>query len=71
MEDTLVGITVNGEARQIANGATVADVAATLGDAPAAFATAVNGEFIARSARAERVLQAGDALFVFQPITGG
>ena len=48
-----------------------ADAPAALDDAPAAFATAVNGEFIARSARAERTLQAGDALFLFQPITGG
>lgn len=71
MDDTLIAITVNGEARQIAPGTSVADVTATLGSAPAGFATAVNGEFIARSARAGRVLHAGDALFVFQPITGG
>ncbi|MEP6557932.1 MAG: sulfur carrier protein ThiS [Burkholderiales bacterium] len=71
MDDTLIDITVNGEARQIASGTSVADATATLDDAPAAFATAVNGEFIARSARAERTLQAGDALFLFQPITGG
>lgn len=71
MNDTPIAITVNGEARQIASATSVADVAATLDNAPTAFATAVNGEFIARSARSERVLQAGDALFVFQPITGG
>lgn len=71
MDDTLIAITVNGEARQITSGTSVADVVATLDDAPAAFATAVNGEFIARSARPKRVLQASDALFVFQPITGG
>lgn len=34
-------------------------------------ATAVNGHFVARSARAAHVLQDGDALLCFSPITGG
>lgn len=71
MNETTIDITVNGEARQVASGASVADLVSTLADTPVAVATAVNGDFVARSARADRVLQAGDALFVFQPITGG
>ncbi|HEX5356324.1 MAG TPA: MoaD/ThiS family protein [Aquabacterium sp.] len=34
-------------------------------------ATAVNGEFVARGARAAHLLQDGDAVLCFSPITGG
>ena len=64
-------ITVNGEARDIAEGTTLADLVAALGLAPQALATAVNGEFVARDARGGVQLRAGDAVFTFQPITGG
>ncbi len=33
--------------------------------------TAVNGEFVPRGARADHVLQDGDAVLCFSPITGG
>ena len=64
-------ITVNGEERQIAEGATLADLIASLGEQPQALATAVNGEFVPREARAQVPLREGDAVFTFQPITGG
>ncbi|MGV3492370.1 MAG: sulfur carrier protein ThiS [Ramlibacter sp.] len=64
-------ITVNGEPREVRAGDTLADLVAALGQPPAALATAVNGEFVARAARAERPLREGDAVFTFQPITGG
>ncbi|MDB5857702.1 MAG: thiS [Ramlibacter sp.] len=64
-------ITVNGESRAIAAGTTLAELVATLGQAPQALATAVNGEFVARDARARVQLREGDAVFTFQPITGG
>jgi sulfur carrier protein len=34
-------------------------------------ATAVNGDFVPRHARAEHVLQHGDTVLCFSPITGG
>ena len=71
MSETTISIKLNGESKQVASGTNVAEVIAALESAPAAFATAVNGDFVARAARAERVLQDGDDLFVFQPITGG
>ena len=41
-------------------------------DLPAqALATAVNGEFVARTARAGCVLAEGDQIFTFQAIQGG
>lgn len=64
-------ITVNGEPRAIAEDTTLADLVAALGQAPQALATAVNGEFVPRDARSGVRLQDGDAVFTFQPITGG
>lgn len=65
-------ITVNGEPRALDESAsTLADLVAALGQAPQALATAVNGEFVPRDARAAVRLREGDAVFTFQPITGG
>ena len=64
-------ITVNGEPRTVEDSATLADLVGALGQAPQALATAVNGEFVPRAARASVQLRAGDAVFTFQPITGG
>lgn len=64
-------ITVNGEPRAIAAATTLADLIAALGEPPASLATAVNGNFVARAARATVQLRDGDAVFTFQPITGG
>ena len=56
-------------------GATLADAVAQLLQGSArdtdAIATAVNGEFVARSARAHHALQDGDTVLCFSPITGG
>lgn len=67
--------TVNGQARPWASGLTLAaaltaDVAAAGGD-PAALATALNGAFVARSARTATLLAPGDAVTVFAAIVGG
>lgn len=67
----MITITVNGKPRELAEGSTLADLVALLVDSPQALATAVNGDFVARDARAARPLKAGDQVFTFQPITGG
>ena len=64
-------ITLNGEPRAIESAQTLADLVAALGEPPQSLATAVNGEFVPRSARATVQLRDGDAVFTFQPITGG
>ena len=64
-------ITVNGEARAIEPAQTLADLVTALGEPPQSLATAVNGEFVPRSERAAVQLRDGDAVFTFQPITGG
>ncbi len=67
----MISIVVNGQAREMPEGSSLADLVAQLADSPQALATAVNQEFVARDARAARLLQAGDQVFTFQPITGG
>ncbi len=67
----MIPITVNGQPREVPAGSSLADLVAQLADTPQALATAVNQEFVARDARAARLLQAGDQVFTFQPITGG
>jgi sulfur carrier protein len=64
-------ITLNGESRQVDDSATLADLVSALGQQPQSLATAVNGEFVPRGARATVQLREGDAVFTFQPITGG
>jgi sulfur carrier protein len=68
---TLITITLNGEARELPPGQTLDDLIAGLDALPTSLATAVNGEFIARDARGHCPLRDGDAVFTFQPITGG
>jgi sulfur carrier protein len=67
----MIPITVNGQPREVPAGSSLADLVAQLADSPQALATAVNQEFVARDARAARILQAGDQVYTFQPITGG
>jgi sulfur carrier protein len=67
----MITITLNGEARQLPPGQTLADLIAALDAPPPSLATAVNGDFVAREVRAKRELNDGDAVFTFQPITGG
>ena len=67
----MIRIQINGEPRDVAPHTSLSDLVAQLGQPPQALATAINGEFVARDARAQRVLREGDAVFTFQPITGG
>ena len=66
-----VTFTLNGEPMTAAPGTTLAGLIDGLGHAPRAVATSVNGEFVARDARAAQVLQTGDQVMTFQPIVGG
>ncbi len=66
-----ITVHVGGEARRLTPGSTLAELVAALGHDPCAVATAVNGDFVARGARAERLLADGDHIHCFKPITGG
>ena len=67
----MIEVHLNGEARQLDTGTTLAALLASLGHTPTVLATAVNGDFIPRSQRSDYCLQQGDAVTTFQPITGG
>lgn len=63
-------IEVNGEARVI-RAATLDEMLAELGFGGTRIATAVNGDFVAASARAARHLSEGDRVEVLAPMQGG
>lgn len=63
-------IEVNGETREVA-GPTLAAALAELGWSDARVATALNGAFVPRGARAATALEHGDRLEVLAPMQGG
>ena len=67
----MIAIRLNNETLQMDDGATLAALVARMDKAPAALATAVNGDFVPRDARDQRVLRDGDQVMTFEPITGG
>lgn len=74
MSPDLLTIHTDRGALRLPVGSTLADaVGLLLQAAPDAttVATAVNGEFVARSARADHALHDGDTVLCFSPITGG
>lgn len=66
-----IDIRLDDRPHRVATGTTRAALVEALGHAPADVASAVNGEFVARAARAGRVLGGGDAVLLFKPIVGG
>ena len=63
-------IEVNGEPREV-TGLTLADALGELGWGDARVATALNGHFVAKGARAQSNLKDGDRLEVLSPMQGG
>ncbi|MDE1918019.1 MAG: sulfur carrier protein ThiS [Sphingomonadales bacterium] len=71
MSDTLITLTVNGDMRRIAAGASVADLVANIGLNPAKVAVERNGEIAPRSTLADVVLGDGDVLEIVHFVGGG
>jgi sulfur carrier protein len=67
----MITIQLNQQRVELADDVTLAHLVASLGKTPAALATAVNGDFIARERREQQVLRDGDIVLTFEPITGG
>jgi sulfur carrier protein len=67
----MINVLLNGDAKAVDDGLTLAEFIAAVAEAPQSLATAVNGEFVPRDARTELRLHDGDQVFTFQPITGG
>ena len=66
-----ITLQLDGYPHPVPPGTTLAQLIEQLGHVPEAVSTAVNGDFVARNARAARVLGEGDAVLLFQPIVGG
>lgn len=64
-------VSVNGQVHTLPAFSNLADLIGRLGHAPESIATALNGEFVARSRRHECVLRDGDQVACFQAIVGG
>lgn len=70
-EQQAISLSLDGRPHSVPAGTTLAALVATLGHLPDKVSTAVNGEFVGRDQRDACVLQPGDAVLLFQPITGG
>ena len=67
----MIEIHLNHEPRQVEDDSTLGELVESLGQSPAALATAVNGDFVPRTQRRDCRLRDGDVVTTFQPITGG
>jgi len=66
-----VSVSVNGETRTLREGTSLAQLLVRLGHEPESVAIAVNGDFVPRASRCNRVLRNGDQVACFKPIVGG
>lgn len=64
-------IVVNGEAKEMSDGATVADVLATFGVNPQLVAVEVNLDILRRDQYAGAVLKTGDTVEIVHMVGGG
>lgn len=64
-------VTLNGAPHSVREDTTLDALLQRLGQPAEGIATAVNGEFVPRAARAQRRLATGDAITCFAPIVGG
>lgn len=70
-EEQEMDVTLDDRPHRVRRGTTLAMLLSQLGHQPDRVTTAVNGTFVRRDQRAACVLQAGDAVLLFQPIVGG
>ena len=66
-----VTVMLDGQPHALPAQTTLAALVAQLGHPDNAVSTAVNGQFVARAARAGCMLEQGDQVLLFQPIVGG
>jgi sulfur carrier protein len=70
-DDETIALLLDGRPCSVPVGTTLGALVAGLAHAPNEVATAVNGLFVRRDQRDACMLQPGDAVLLFQPITGG
>lgn len=67
----MITLRVNGEARDVPAGTTVAGLVALVGAHPEGVAVAVNGEVVPRATHARHALRDGDRVEVIRAVGGG
>jgi sulfur carrier protein len=70
-EADLIDVLLDGRSYSVPGATTLAALVESLGHQQDRVTTAVNGLFVRRDARRDCMLQPGDAVLMFQPITGG
>jgi sulfur carrier protein len=70
-EADLIDVLLDGRSYSVPGATTLAALVESLGHQQDKVTTAVNGLFVRRDARHDCMLQPGDAVLMFQPITGG
>jgi sulfur carrier protein len=70
-EADLIDVVLDGRSYSVPGQTTLAALVESLGHRQDKVTTAVNGLHVRRDARAGCLLQPGDAVLLFQPITGG
>ena len=68
---TVLDLIVNGEPRQVPDGATVADLVTSLGSNPRAVAVERNGDLVPRARFGATALAVGDRIEVVRFVQGG
>ncbi|WP_310386875.1 sulfur carrier protein ThiS [Roseateles sp.] len=72
MNDTQnINVSLDGQLQQVKPATPLAELLSALSLAPESVATALNGQFVAREARAQALLKDGDQVLLFKPIVGG
>jgi sulfur carrier protein len=71
MTSPTITIRLDDRPLQLPTGSTLFDVLAREAMPPTSVATALNGRFVPRAARADTPLSDGDQVLLFQPIVGG
>ena len=71
MNDKEINVSLDGQLQKIMPATPLAELLNALSLAPESVATALNGQFVAREARTQALLQDGDQVLLFKPIVGG
>jgi sulfur carrier protein len=66
-----INVSLDGQLQKIPAATPLEQLLTRLSLAPESVATALNGQFVARSARAAALLKDGDQVLLFKPIVGG
>ncbi len=66
-----VGVTVNGQVREVAAGTTVEQLVSAVTELPAGVAAAVNGEVVPRRSWPGTLLRDGDRVEIVTAVQGG